>query len=698
MVLTACASSRAYELSDPPPDHPPPLAIEPQVGELPPHRFEPREHVPRAVVVPAAAPFGTLPAMVRSSQCVKAGAIAEGRPGAGPRKSNKRARPSSTPAMVPYSASNKDDEAGPAAATESSAPAGDAAPRDEGRIFEQQAPATAEAMEPAGADGMDDRASAQTRAVTVVGGSASERRARRSRRKAERAHDRALANRPPASAPPSMPATESDAYWPEPEPPMLEPAWPPPEEGWGAATYLSNDDSMSLSSAQRVLFAIDEHLPLPPEHVRPHELLNYFSFETAPVQHGYDFSVRGQLAPSRRNPGMHTLGLSIAGRPVGRDGRRNAVLTLVVDRSGSMKAEGRMEYLQRGLLRMVRELKDGDVVNVVTFDQRVCTPLRNFVVGRDDLQALTRTIHGIRPSGATNLHAGLTRGYELADTSYQPGYTNRVLLVTDAIANKGVTNPRTIAMVSDWYDARRIRLSGIGVGREFNDALLDQLTEQGRGAYVFLGSQAEVDAVFGPRFTSLVETIANDVHFRLHLPPSLRIEQFHGEESSTQQAEVQAVHLFADTSQLLLADLEAWQGGPRAVDQLMLEIEYQDPESGQLRVEDHVLSLDELMVGTDDVRKAEVIMHFIDGVGRQARRGAPAGWKPAPGAWRDPEALQDCAQTRAQLHELAAGHEDPEIGRILSLWDGYCARFEGSGTGRPGRKGPSTDRWPGARG
>jgi hypothetical protein len=50
--------------------------------------------------------------------------------------------------------------------------------------------------------------------------------------------------------------------------------------GWGATVFLSNDDSMSLASAQRVLFALSRGLPLDPAQVRPHELLNYFSFDT----------------------------------------------------------------------------------------------------------------------------------------------------------------------------------------------------------------------------------------------------------------------------------------------------------------------------------------------------------------------------------------------------------------------------------
>lgn len=702
-LLTGCASSTAYKAPPPPPLQDPIVAH--GETELPAHRFFARQPTGNAYPVFERVAFGSLPAMVQSKKCTDAGAVAEGRPGqlGGPspiRKTSKKAVPS----HVPYAAGTTtgaalDDASKAAPRAEESESRADADGGD--RITQSGAGVAAEpaaAPEP----GM---APAQPTDVTVAKGSASKRDERRARREAKRAPARPLAS---ASAPAAetAPADESVMIASE---PLL--AFPPPEEGWGAATYLSNDDSMSLSSAQRVLFAIDQHLPLPPQHVRPHELLNYFTFATSPVPAGHDFSVRAEIAPSRKQDGLYTLGVAIAGRPVGREGRRNAALTLVVDRSGSMKEEGRMEFLKRGLLRMVRELKDGDLVHLVTFDHRVCNPLRNFVVGRDDLSVLTQAIHAIEPSGRTNLHAGLTLGYQLADQSYQPKHTNRVVLITDALANTGVTDAATMAMVSDWFDARRIRLSGVGVGRDFDDALLDRLTEKGRGAYVFLGSEAEVDAVFGARFSSLVETVANDVHFRLHLPPSLRMQAFHGEEASTTKEAVQAVHFFADTSQLLLADVEAWQGTLRPQDDIMLEIEYQHPESGQTLVEDHVVSLGQIGAPLTtpepspapavaaNVRKAEVITTFVEGIQRQAFRGAPQGWQPRPGAWQDAAALDDCAQTRSQLRELAAGDRDPEVARVLSLWDGYCERFEGAAAGRPGRKReprPETG-WPAAK-
>jgi len=652
--------------------------------------------------------MNSLPAMVASRKCVSAGAVPEGKPsrvragnsvahagkkrGGGfvPYQPKAAASPATDAASKSTPADRRRDAeaSGVAAAPPSSAPG-------------SSAPVTASAPPPefndSGADADEQSVQSEPARDSIEANSSDSTREGRARyRKAQRAHKKANRKRhKQAATMPEEAELAANTAVEMPPPIVLEPEWPPPEEGWGDATYLSNDDTMSLSSAQRVAYAIDSFAPIPPEHVRRHELLNYFSFQTNPVPAGQDFSVRAELAPSRLSPGLYTLGVAVAGREIGRSGRRNAVLTWVVDRSGSMRAEGRMEYLKRGLLRMVRELKPGDMVNIVTFDHRVCTPLKNFVVGRDDTAALTKAIHAIRPSGSTNLHAGLTQGYRLADAAYQPRYTNRVVVVTDALANRGVTDSRTMAMVTDFFDARRIRLSGVGVGREFNDALLDKLTEKGRGAYVFLGSEAEVDAVFGARFTSLIETTANDVHFRLHLPPSLRMAAFHGEEASTHKADVQAVHFFADTSQLLLADVESWQGGLRGQDEIMIEIEYQDPETGALLVEETAFNLGQISETAGNVRKGELVMHFIDGIERQARRGPPRQWEPRAAAWHDTDALHDCSQTREQLHQLAAEDRDPEVRRVLGLWDGYCARFDDSVSARdrPARKG---DRWPAA--
>lgn len=456
---------------------------------------------------------------------------------------------------------------------------------------------------------------------------------------------------------------------------LARPGSPPGYDDWGAAIYLSNDDTMSLSSAQRILYAIDRFLPLPREHIRHHELLNYFGFDTLPVAEGHDFSVRADLSEVDADDGAYALSLAVQGRPVGKQSRRNTALTFVIDRSGSMRDEGRMDFLKRGMRRMTSQLKRGDLVNVVIFDDEVCVPLEHFVVGRDNDYWLTKTVDELEPRGSTDLHAGLTRGYALADRSFQPGYSNRVMLITDALTNTGVVDPGMIAAVGKHYDDKRIRLSGIGVGRSFNDGLLDRLTERGRGAYVFLGSEAEVDKVMGERFTSLLETTAVDVHFRLHLPPSLRMKQFHGEESSTVKSDVQAIHYFANTSQLFLSELDARGKTLRPQDQIMLTIAYKDPETEQSLVQEKAFGIGEILGEARNVRKGRLLMRWADGLdaiaARQERLGGPAWFDE-----NDEASSRACDRGRVDLAALSSGLQDPEVRRVLDAWDAYCARYE----------------------
>ena len=469
-------------------------------------------------------------------------------------------------------------------------------------------------------------------------------------------------------------------------------------QDWGQATYLSNDDTMSLSSAQRIIYAIDRYLPLPPEHIRPHELLNYFSFNTIPVAETDDFSVVAEIAPNPEKDGIYDLALAVKGRPMDINTRRNGALTLVIDRSGSMADEGRMNYLKQGLRKMVSQLKPGDLVNMVVFDHNVCSPLENYVVGRDRPQVLDSAIEGLKPRGSTDLYSGLSQGYQLADRSYQPTYSNRVMLVTDALANTGVTDSRAIAMVGKYYDDRRIRLSGVGVGSDFNDDLLDKLTERGKGAYVFLGSEQEVDAVFGGRFISLLETTALDVHFQLHLPPSLRMNVFYGEEASAVKEEVQAIHYFANTSQLFFSELMARGGKLRPEDWIMMTIEYEDPETGAQTMEEVAWNLGDIQGASANLDKARMLMDFTQRLGELAYRPAPSGYRTWAGGWEDQGAWQICDEGRRTLAQRAAKiQSDSEVARVRGLWEKMCSRYpEPAQPSRPVQG--QSDSWPGAQG
>ena len=409
------------------------------------------------------------------------------------------------------------------------------------------------------------------------------------------------------------------------EPPLVEEAKPIERSrwDWGATVYLSNDDSMSLASAQRVLFATANNVRLKASEIRPHELLNYFSFDTNPVKEGQLFSVLGVGE-------QHGDTLQVAMSVQGANPPRQALdLTLVVDRSCSMQAEDRMSYTKKGMTIMSDSLKEGDRVDLVLFDSYVCTPLENFVVGRDDPQLLTNAINAIQPTSATDLDAGLREAYRIQtgrDASETHLRNRRVMVITDADLNSGNINESLVSEVGKQFETNNIRMTGIGVGREFNDKMLDQLTEKGKGAYIYLGSDAVVERVFGPGFDSMTRTIAHDVQFSIELPNSLAMEKFYGEESSTNPEDVQPINYYANTSQVFLQDLHMRDGHAVRTDPVVLRIRYRDAVTGEPGMQELRTTIGALLEGdTHNLHKAQALIAWSDVLLNKAMGGDACG-------------------------------------------------------------------------
>ena len=454
---------------------------------------------------------------------------------------------------------------------------------------------------------------------------------------------------PPANAPEEPMVTETLDTTVVDIPAPSRPVATSPEQtwDWGASLFLSNDDSMSLASAQRVLYALKRGVALDAADVRPHELLNYFSFDTVEPRPGETFA----LAAAAEAQG-DTLAMTMAVQGAEPE-RRPLDLTTVVDVSGSMRSDGRLETVQRALHLVEEQLVDGDRFDLVTFSNHQCVALEDFVVGRDDPSLLRRAIDGMAPTGGTNLNAGLDAGYELAVARHGQERNQRVMLLTDANLNVGVTDHGIVADVARAYEDLDIRLTGVGVGRGFNDAFLDKLTDSGKGAYVYLGSDAVVDRLFGVGFPSLVETVAHDVQFELELPDSLAMERFYGEEVSTVAADVQPIHYYAGTSQVFFQDLH--MGEVRPKDRVRLTVRYTDALTGKEESQRFETTVGDLLdADPRNVHKAQALMAFSDVVMDQAMGADP------------------CPSMASYSRRAALLSDDAEIGYVNSLLDGVC--------------------------
>jgi Mg-chelatase subunit ChlD len=201
-------------------------------------------------------------------------------------------------------------------------------------------------------------------------------------------------------------------------------------------------------------------------------------------------------------------------------------LALVIDKSGSMQESDKMSRVKESLRAMIAKLRPEDIVSIVVFDTgaEVLFPASRIGDGFE----LRRAIDCIEPNGSTNLHAGLMLGYREAQKNFLKGATNRVILLTDGIANVGVVEPSKIAAESSEYNGSGIDLSTIGVGLDLNNDLLRTLAERGRGLYHFVSDYEDIQKVFVNEVQSLVSSVAKNVEVSVDYDANLQIEKIYG--------------------------------------------------------------------------------------------------------------------------------------------------------------------------
>ena len=133
-----------------------------------------------------------------------------------------------------------------------------------------------------------------------------------------------------------------------------------------------------------------------------------------------------------------------------------------------------------------------------------------------------------------------------------------MILLTDGIANRGVTDPAQISADALAYNQRNIYLSTIGLGLEFNDALLNQLARQGKGGYSFVDSAQEMDRIFREHVAGLKQRVASEISLTIIPMNGVRLVGLTGldETPPAEGANIPLASMGTGDSAVLLAQLE----------------------------------------------------------------------------------------------------------------------------------------------
>ena len=191
-------------------------------------------------------------------------------------------------------------------------------------------------------------------------------------------------------------------------------------------------------------------------------------------------------------------------------------ISLVVDRSGSMSGD-KLEYVKKAVDFVIDNLASDDYMSIVQYDDRidVVSPSAK-VTNKKDLHSKVKKIEA---RGMTNLSGGMLEGYTQVDKSKADKYVNRVLLLSDGLANQGITDPEKLKQIAQKkFREQGIGLSTFGVGSDFNEMLMTHLSEFGGGNYYFIDSPEKIPQIFAEELAGLLSVVSQNTKLTIEFP------------------------------------------------------------------------------------------------------------------------------------------------------------------------------------
>ncbi|MBK8208325.1 MAG: von Willebrand factor type A domain-containing protein [Planctomycetes bacterium] len=262
---------------------------------------------------------------------------------------------------------------------------------------------------------------------------------------------------------------------------------------------------------------------LPPdEAVRVEEFVNYFDYRYAkPLNAPFEITMDG--APSRYGADLkncYLMRVGVQARQIDAKDRKPAVLTFVIDISGSMAQDNRLGLVKQALKLLVEQLQEGDRVGIAVYGSNGAVHMEHVDASRRS--EITNAIDRLSTQGATNAEEGLKIGYQMATGAYRAGHTNRVILCSDGVANVGATGPDGILKTIVENRRKGITLSAIGFGMgNYNDHLMEQLGDKGDGHYAYVDTIDEAKRIFVDNLTGALEVVGRDVKIQVDFNPKV---------------------------------------------------------------------------------------------------------------------------------------------------------------------------------
>ena len=199
-------------------------------------------------------------------------------------------------------------------------------------------------------------------------------------------------------------------------------------------------------------------------------------------------------------------------------------LAFVLDRSGSMGGQNKLGLAKQAVVEAIHRLETEDRFAVVTYDDQLEVVIPSTVASTPERARAADRLRSIDARGSTNLHGGWLTGCEQVAVGLDAAGVNRVLLLTDGLANIGIIDHPELQRLAGELRDRGITTSTFGVGSDFDEALLQGMADAGGGHFYYIGDVAQMRDHITSEVGETLDVVAREVVLDLVVPDGVRID------------------------------------------------------------------------------------------------------------------------------------------------------------------------------
>jgi Ca-activated chloride channel family protein len=290
-----------------------------------------------------------------------------------------------------------------------------------------------------------------------------------------------------------------------------------PADKYPETGFAININKASYSNIRRF---INMESIVPPDAIRPEEMMNYFNIHYTQPGEDSAFTYQSIISSCPWNNDHELLYLNVCARKAPLDNIPPANLVFLIDVSGSMDLPNRLPLLKSAFSLMVNNLRQTDTVSIVVYggvNGVWLTP----TCGTEKKKIL-ESIAQLEAGGATPGEGGIRAAYRLAKSTFIHGGTNRVILATDGDFNVGQQSEDELNELINGYRSSEIYLTCLGVGMgNYKDSKLEVLANRGKGNFAYLDNEKEAEKVLMEEFSQTIYAVAKEAYIDLRFDPTL---------------------------------------------------------------------------------------------------------------------------------------------------------------------------------